>query len=96
MLRGTYKKYHARKLRNAIKRYLKKEPNEETFTKDVKIVIRVVTMGIQRVERFQEKQLRLLGLNNEGRLRRAFAITNLSAQFEKEKIEKSARVCGIV
>ncbi|TSC52729.1 MAG: hypothetical protein LiPW41_99 [Parcubacteria group bacterium LiPW_41] len=90
------KAHHKKKLDKIIYKYLDKETNSETFDQDIKKVFRLFSLYIENKKNTQEKHLRYLNLGlNEGRIRQAYAITGLGVALEREKIEKSAKICGI-
>ncbi len=87
---------HKKKLEKIVYKYLDKETNNETFDQDVKKVFRLFSLYIENKKNTQERHLQSLNLGlNEGRIRQVYAITGLGVALEREKIEKSAKICGI-
>lgn len=90
------KAHHKKKLEKIIYKYLDKKTDNKTFDQDVRKVFYLLLQDIENKKIAQERHLQSLNLGlNEGRIRQAYAITGLGVALEKEKIEKSAKVCGI-
>lgn len=90
------KSYHRRKLKKIVNKYLDHNTNNETLDQDIKKVFKSFSIYIENKKNNQEKYLQSLNLGfNESRIRHAYSITSLSVVIDKEKIEKSAKICGI-
>jgi len=88
--------YHEKRLRKAIKKYLNKETTNNSFEKDVIEIIQKISHIQNQTQQFQDLHLESLELSDEAHLRRSFAITGLPLSLEKDGLEKSAKVCGII